>query len=193
MEKALGDKRHVLNLTCEGCLSLSLRDELQLQKINHWYSLRIQQLELVNQPRVIFLCESFPKDRYIYDLETKYHNKGLRFNLKTELYNSSCTDEQFILNLRSDKILILDCAFCPLYLLDSNTFKRQAATHCLKQHTLPILNQFPNIPIITIFPRNRGFLKRQFPDLSGRIVANFDFGNLKGLKNTLNKLNIKAK
>ena len=179
------NKNLKLKLACEGCPALPLRTDSQLKKINHWYALRLQQLEEIKIPKVILLCESFPKDRFIYDLQTSYNNSGLRYNLKTELYNLTCSDKQFLANLQSEKIMIVDCAFCPLFFIDSNTYKRKAATHCLQQHSLPLLQQFAQVPIITIFPLHRGFLKRQLPDITKRIKAEFDFGNLLGLKQTI--------
>lgn len=183
--------KHILKLTCEGCPALLLRTEPQLTRINNWRRLHSIQLQIIQHPKLILLCESFPQDRYIYDLQTLYTGRGLRHNLKKELYGKDISDEQFLSNLSADKILIIDCAFCPLHQKENgghlltNTQKRQSATTCLQRHNLQLLQQFPEAPIITIFPRNRGFLKRKLPEVAGRVKAEFDFSKLEGLKEAI--------
>jgi hypothetical protein len=172
----------ILQLNCLGCPALSLRTESQLKMINHWHQLQTEQLHAIQHPAIIILCESMPANRYIYDLQTSYKSRGLRYDLKKELYSTAISDEEFIDKLCKDKILIVDCGYCPLHNLDNNTQKRHAATICLQRHNLAVFQQFPDVPVVTIFPKKRGFLKRELPDLSNLIVARYDFGNLTGLK-----------
>jgi len=116
---------------------------------------------------------------------------GLRANLKHELYGN-ITDEIFIQNLRNDKIIIHDCAYCPLHMLGEgqSTKMRHAATNCLKNYNLNIFNDFPEIPIITIFPRNRGFLRTQIPEIANRIVSKYSFNKLFGLRQNIIDLGV---
>jgi hypothetical protein len=190
-------KDYLINLSCDGCPALPLRTDLQLDKINNWRSIHLSLLKQIIKPKLILLCESFPQDRYIYDQQTSYTGRGLRYNLKKELYNKDISDEQFLANLSADKILIIDCAFCPLHQKENgnyfltNTQKRQSATTCLKRHNLHLLHRFPEAPIITIFPRNRGFLKRELPEVASRIKAQFDFSKLEGLRQRTGRLGLR--
>lgn len=187
---------HISNLSCDGCPALPLRTILQIDKINNWRRIHSDNLMKVSNPNIILLCESFPKDRYIYDLQTNYSGRGLRYNLKKELYSKDISDEKFLSYLSDDKIVIIDCAFCPLHQKENensvltNTQKRLAATTCLQRHNSYLLHQFPETPIITIFPRNRGFLKRKLPDIASRIKAEFDFSKLEGLKQMIEKIGL---
>jgi hypothetical protein len=80
------------------------------------------------------------------------------------------------------RVWIADCALCPLYPLDTNKQMRHAATECLLRHTRRHLDSHPDVPVATIFPAHRGFLKRAVPEIQGRIVKAFDFRDLSGLR-----------
>ena len=94
--------------------------------------------------------------------------------------------------LSNDKIIIHDCAYCPIHKLGrgESTIMRRAATICLNNHNLRLLNDFPAVPIVTIFPKNRGYLVLQVPSMHGRVAANFPFSNIKGLRHKIVELGI---
>jgi len=179
-------------LNCTDCPASLLKTTTQLQRISDWYEIKKRELKEIKEPKVILLCESYPEKRYIYDLSTSYNNRGLRINLKKELYRSDILDEDFLINLRRDKILIHDCAFCPIFLVGPLYNKKLATTVCLVRHNLNILHKFKNVPIISLFPVGRGFIPNIVPDIAERIIPGFSFENLKGLKNMIQKLGYNA-
>lgn len=175
---------------CSKCPAFELRTSTEIRRIENRIKLRIRELEIIGIPKLIILCESFPQNVYFYDLEYPA-NIGLRAKLKHELYGN-ISDEIFIQYLRNDKIIIHDCAYCPLHMLGEgqSTKMRHAATTCLKNYNFDIFNEFPENPIITIFPRNRGFLRNQIPEITSRIKANYSFNNLLGLRKNIVDLGI---
>lgn len=170
---------------CSNCPAIHLRTRDQLVKINKWINLFNEQLSLINDMQYILLGESFPPNRYIYDLTTNY-SSGLRHNLRKELAIES--DSRLIEYLQKNGILIYDCAFCPLCNLSRPSQKRHAATYCLKAYKIDFLNS-NKAKIITFFPKNSGFLKRELPILQSRVIKEFNFSNLTGLNEIINKNN----
>lgn len=172
-------------LNCEGCPAIDLRTKDQLRKIKQWGRLKEKAIDSIDQIRLYILCESIPKDRFFYDLDTDYEKKGLRFNIKEEL---GLEFDQAVLNYFTRKgIVLTDCALCPLFLLDSNVEKRHAASFCLRNNTFSILTINPEVPIVTIFPTHRGYLKNDFPEIERRKVDEFLFNDLTGLKQVIEK------
>ena len=84
--------------------------------------------------------------------------------------------------LNNHRIWIVDCALCPVHLLENNTEKREAATICLERHNIVNLEAQRDAKVVTIFPAHRGFKKRDLPLIAQRVVINFPFSNLVGLK-----------
>jgi hypothetical protein len=84
--------------------------------------------------------------------------------------------------LNNHRIWIVDCALCPVHLLKNNTDKRSAATICLERHNVVNLQAEKNAKLVTIFPVHRGFKKRDLPSIAQRVIINFPFSNLAGLK-----------
>ena len=154
-------------------------------------------LQRYGQIKLYILTESIPYSRFIYDRQSNYcANVGLRTRLCRELINancppninhcSQCPNLNKLLNYLRDKgILIVDCALCPLYRLNKFSARRHAATICLNNNTIAYLNVTPNAPIITIFPLNCGFLKTKKPHVQSRVVKEFRFGNLTGLRKAI--------
>jgi len=171
------------NLFCEGCPALGLRDK---KWIKHCESLREKQIDSTFLVGMFLLCESIPKKRFVYDLKTDYNNDGLRYNLRRELVNGE-NDIDLLQYLRDNFVLIIDCAFCPLYKLESKKDRRLAATLCLERHNHKYLDLNPSAPIITIFPKKVGFLKRKLPDLATRVKHSFRFNDVRGLKKEIEK------
>lgn len=133
--------------------------------------------------RLILLGESMPADRYFYDLNTEYGNRGLRYTLKKEFDILEIDDGLFLESFCKKGIVIFDCALCPLHCLDNNAQKRQAATHCFLYYNIEYLNRYPDAPIATIFPKNRGFLKSEIPkEILSRIKDRFRFSDQTGLR-----------
>ncbi|MFC2113321.1 hypothetical protein ACFLTA_08640, partial [Bacteroidota bacterium] len=132
--------------------------------------------------KFILLGESFPQNRYVYDLDTAYNSGGLRFNLMKEF---EIADEKYLIEfLENKQTVIADCAYCPLCYLEKPSQKRHAATHCLKSYKLDFLRS-NEAKIITFFPRNSGFLKRELPEIQNRVIKDCKFSNLKGLKDLI--------
>jgi len=158
-------------------------------------------LQKHGQIKLYILTESIPYSRFVYDVQSNYRVKvGLRTRLCKELINARCPPNVRHCNhcqnfnvlldyLRNEGILIVDCAFCPLHLLE-NKFKnrRYAATLCLNNNTIEYLKVTPNAPIITIFPCNCGFLRRKKPYVQSRVVEEFSFSNLEGLKDAIEQI-----
>jgi len=79
-------------------------------------------------------------------------------------------------------IVLFDCALCPLYKLENITLRRKAATHCFLSINRFQLDEYPGIPIATIFPANLGYLKSEIPnDILKRVKGEFSFSDQTGL------------
>jgi len=174
-------------LKCDGCPALPLRTKDQLQKIKQWEKLREKAIAKIDNIRLFILCESIPAKRFFYDLDAVYENKGLRFNIKEELELES--EKDVLKYFDKNGIVLADCAYCPLHKEQlSNKDRRHAASICLKNHTSKILKLSTKVPIVTIFPTRRGYLKTDFPEIESRKVRNFSFNDLRGLKQSIEEL-----
>ncbi|MCO5256309.1 MAG: hypothetical protein M9926_06060 [Lentimicrobium sp.] len=167
---------------CQKCPAYHLLDEQRKRIIEKWEYKREKYVSRMKQVRLILLGESMPANRYFYDLETEYKDGGLRYTLKKEFGRLDIDDSLFLQSLTRKGIALFDCALCPIYLLEDNVAKRAAATHCLltinQTHTL----KYPEVPIATIFPSRRGFLKTEIPPkLLNRVVGEFSFSDQTGL------------
>lgn len=172
------------SLNCSGCPAYHLFDG---EKIIKNEKLRESMLESIGEVKLFLLGESTPANKFVYDLNTSYSEGGLRLNLQNELVHGQ-SDIELIKYLSDKGILVVDCALCPLHIrLLTNTNRREAATICLKRHMIVYLNKFPSSPIITFFPSRRGFKKTEFPEINLRIVDQFNFNDLKGLKDSIKK------
>jgi len=146
------------------------------------------------------LAESIPYSRFVYDPQSNYKaGRELRKKLCQELLNVRCPQNvkhcnqcphfnQLLDYLRNKGILIVDCALCPLYRLNNYRGRRLAATLCLNHNTIAYLNVTPNAPIITIFPHHCGFLRRKKPYIQQRVVRQFNFSSLNGLKDAIEEI-----
>jgi hypothetical protein len=172
------------NNKCKDCPARRLRIDEQIKKINHWHGIFLSEVEKVNPIKIILLGESFPKDKYIYDLKTNYDTSGLRYNLRVEFGQQS--DNDLMLLFRELGIIVYDCAFCPLHRLNDDVEKILAATQCLMSYKIDLLNN-TDCPIITFFPKGRGYIETEVPSVTSRIVARFQFSKLQGLKTTVQK------
>ena len=179
----------ILNIekfNCTSCPALYLKDS-RIDKLKIWEKMRENAISSINQINIFLLGESIPNKRFFYDKQSDYSKDGLRFLLRQELINDD-SDEKLFGYMRTNGIVLTDCAVCPLHKLNENNDKILAATFCLSRNTKLYLSLNPNAPIITIFPYKRGFDKNSLPDIGKRIVANFQFTNLNGLKKTIEKL-----
>ena len=168
-------------LNCSKCPADYLFNEEKIEKNENLRELILDNLEEV---KYYLLGESTPANRFVYDLNTKYEESGLRYNLRNELVDGG-TDVDLIHYLQEKNVLITDCALCPLHKMNNKADQRTAATLCLKRHTYKYLNLYPNAPIITFFPSNRGYIKSEIPEYNSRIKAEFSFSNLEGLKDLI--------
>lgn len=165
------------NLNCVSCPALRLRD---IERIKVVERMRAQALEKFGgkSPCIILLCESTPAHAFVYDLSS---NSNLRKGLKKELVGDG-SDQDLFIYLNNHRVWIVDCALCPVHLLENNTEKREAATICLERHNIVNLEAQKDAKVVTIFPAHRGFKKRDLPLIAQRVVINFPFSNLVGLK-----------
>lgn len=167
-----------------------------------------QILKMHGQIKLYILTESIPYSRFVYDPQSNYRfgknvRVGLRTRLCEELLNAKCPPNinhcnqcqyfnQLLDYLRNKGILIVDCALCPLHKKDHRrlTYKdrRIAATLCLNNNIIQYLNISPNAPIITIFPSKCGFYKTKKPYVRKRVKGEFNFSNLRGLKDTIERI-----
>lgn len=169
---------------CQNCPARVLRTPEQIKKINKWHGLFISELANINPLKVILLGESFPVSRYFYDIDSNYESSGLMFNLKTE-YGLQ-TNIEMIMKFRELGVVVYDCAYCPVHLLETKADQRHAATFCLKNYKRHFLHQ-NTCPIITFFPAKRGFLKSELPEIEERIIEEFKFSSLQGIEETIFK------
>ena len=112
------------------------------------------------------------------------HLLNLMFNLRTE-YGLK-TNIEMITVFRELGVVVYDCAYCPLHRMETKSDQRHAATVCLKNYKRHFLHQ-NTCPIITFFPAKRGFLKSELPEISSRIVAEFRFSSLQGIREAISK------
>jgi hypothetical protein len=164
---------------CAGCPADGLLD---ISAIKRTEEPRQQALDrIAGRPALILLAESRPANRFVYDPDSDYSHLGLRTYLRRELTGTD-DDAALFSFLDRRRVWIADCALCPLYLLKTNKQKRHAATECLLRYTRAHLDQYPEVPIATVFPAHRGFLKLEVPDIQERVVRAFDFSDLSGLR-----------
>jgi len=168
---------------CNSCPAFHQRSPEQIERIEYWYALFLGELRQIKPVKVILLGESYPATRYFYDLDSNYENRGLMYNLKQEFGIS--TNKKMIIKFRELGVVVYDCAFCPLHLLENKTDQRHAATHCLKSYKLEFFKE-NTAPIITFFQSKRGFLKSDLPEIEkDRIAGAFNFNSLHGIKNLI--------
>jgi len=174
----------LIDAKCQKCPARKLRTAEQVKKIEKWYDMFLSELAFINPINVILLGESFPKDRYFYDSESNYGSSGLMFNLKNEF--GLKTNTEMIMKFRELGVVVYDCAYCPVRLLEKKTEQRHAATFCLKNYKRHFLH-LNTYPIITFFPAKRGFLKSELPEIASRIIAEYQFSRLIGIREAIKK------
>lgn len=173
-------KIDINNLNCEGCSALKYLD---INRIIKCEELREKEFDSICDIRLFLLGESIPAKRFVYDRASDYSKNGLRFNLRNELVKNG-TDEDLFVYLRKHGIMIVDCALCPLHKFNENKKERKlSAKICFERHTHIYLDLYPQVPIITFFPKGCGFNAVEMPNiLKGRIKSSFQFCRLDGLK-----------
>ena len=131
-----------------------------------------------------------PADRYFYDIEADYEKDGLRYTLKQELSHLEIDDGKFHMSLARKGIILFDCALCPLHEINRktmpdinhNALRREAATYCFLTINKAHIENYPDVPIVTIFPKKLGFLTTKIPHLiTQRLVGHFSFSDQTGL------------
>ena len=174
----------LVDAKCQNCPARMLRTKEQVKKIEKWHDIFLSELANINPIKVILLGESFPENRYFYDIDSNYEHGGLMFNLKKD-YGIE-TNIEMIMKFRELGVVLYDCAYCPLFRLDIKTEQRHAATVCLRNYGRHFLHQ-NTCPIITFFPAKRGFLKSELIEIASRIIAEYQFSKLTGIRETIIK------
>lgn len=174
---------------CIHCPAFFLLTEERKKIIEKREFKRDKYISSIETVRLILLGESVPRDRYFYDLETYYNNRGLRYTLKKEFRKLDVDDGSFLQSFNEKGIVLFDCALCPIHKLENNVKKREAATYCFLNHTQMHIIKYQDIPIVTIFPNHRGFLKTRISStIMSRIIANFSFTDQSGLNDLYEKI-----
>jgi len=167
---------------CQKCPAFHLLSEERKQKVDKWEYKRDKYIERMKSIKLILLGESMPANRYFYDINTDYENRGLRYSLKKEFNKLEISDSLFLESMVRKGIALYDCALCPLYLIDNNALRRKAATHCFMSINHVYLRKHPEVPLVTIFPAKMGFLKTEIPvEIISRVKGEFSFSDQTGL------------
>ena len=167
---------------CRSCPAYHLLTEKRKAQIDYWEEKRDSFVNRMKQVKLILIGESMPNSRYFYDLNTNYDHDGLRFTLKDEFGKNDINDGLFLISMCRKGIILFDCALCPLHKLDDNILMRKAATHCFLTINIEKIEELKHIPIVTIFPSNRGWNVSELPlSIKNRIVGNFGFSSQFGL------------
>ncbi len=174
---------------CSNCPANHLLDDKRKALIERWESKRDSYLSRTKKIKLILLGESMPASRYFYDLETDYPESGLRYSLKREFGKLDLSDSQFLISMSRKGIVLLDCALCPLHQLYDNVTKRHAATYCFLTITHETISKFPDTPIVTVFPSNRGWLKSEIPfEIRYNVKGECTFSDQSGLSDFYKEL-----
>jgi hypothetical protein len=174
---------------CLKCPAFHLLTDERKRKIERWEQKRERYIERIKNPLLILLAESMPENRYFYELETDYDGNGLRYSLKKEFDKVDLSDSLFLQSLSRKGIILFDCALCPLYKFNDKSSMREAATFCFLNNNQKFIEKYPEVPIVTIFPSKRGFLKTKIPvTISNRVIAEFKFRDQTGLRDIYEKL-----
>lgn len=174
---------------CQKCPAFHLLDDQRKQIIDKWEYKRDQYISRMKKIRLILLGESMPPNRYLYDLDTNYKQKGLRYTLKQEISEVGIDDHAFLHLLELKGIILHDCALCPIGSLKTNKEKRAASTYCFLTINQTFILKNPDVPIATIFPSKRGYLKNEIPfEIKSRVIGNFRFSNQLGLNELYKKV-----
>ena len=96
-------------------------------------------------------------------------------------------------HLRSRGILIVDCDLCPLHKIPRTKIRVKAAVNCLKNNNIRHLEISRDAPVIAILPKNVKSsliknLKESLPETGSRIVKDFQFTRLQGLKSAIEQV-----
>ena len=182
---------------CVKCPASFLLDDPRKDLIDRWERKRESFLARTKQVKLILLGESMPAGRYFYDIEADYEKGGLRYTLKQELSNPEIDDGMFLMSLARKGVVLFDCALCPLHKINHKTMpninhnavRREAATYCFLTINKALVEIYPNVPIVTIFPKNLGFLKTKIPNqITQRLVGHFSFSDQTGLASLFEKI-----
>ena len=178
---------NVNSLNCNGCPAQNLRNLDWIKSCEHLRRLELRKiLEKVGRVKLFLLAESIPSDKFFYNLRSA---SKLRKTIMEEMGVAGAYE---LLELfRRKGVLLVDAALCPLHKLKKRSLRRQAATLCLERNTHVYLEQNHDAPIVTIFPRRCGALKRSkiYQSIKHRIIANLNFSKPLGLKDIIMKLN----
>lgn len=174
---------------CQKCPAFHLLSEERKDKIEKWEYKRVKFIDRMKKVRLIILGESMPANRYFYDINTDYENRGLRYTLKKEFNKIELSDSLFLESMVRKGIILFDCALCPLYLIRNNVLRRKAATHCFMSINQIYLGKYPEVPIVTIFPVKMGYLKTEIPEeIISRVKGEFSFSDQTGLSHLYENL-----
>jgi len=175
--------------------------------VDHCEKLREEEAQKIAERhgkiKLYILAESIPQNRFVYDRDSDYRKGGLRKNLCKELLGGcpksvkSCREcrnfDELMEHLRSRGILIVDCDLCPLHKIPRTKIRVKAAVNCLKNNNIRHLEISRDAPVIAILPdkvkssliKN---LKESLPEIGIRIVKDFQFTHLEGLKRVIEQV-----
>jgi len=177
---------------CLKCPAFYLLDDERKQRIERWEDRKERYVSRIKKLRLILVGESMPATRYFYDINSDYETGGMRFNLQKEFDQMEISESQFLESFTRKGIILHDCALCPIYLLVKKiriAVAKEVTSYCFKTHNFDLIIKTPEIPIATIFPVGRGWLKKELPyEIRRRIVAEFSFSDLTGLKDLYLKI-----
>jgi len=175
--------------------------------VDHCEKLRKEEAQKIAERhgkiKLYILAESIPQNRFVYDRDSDYRKGGLRKNLCKELLGEcpksvkSCREcqnfDKLMEYLRSRGILIVDCALCPLHRMPQTKIRVKVAVNCLKNNNIHYLEISADAPVIAILPRNVKSsliknLKESLPEIGIRIVKDFQFTHLEGLKRVIEQV-----
>lgn len=182
---------------CLKCPAYHLLTNERKSLIERWEGRRERYLSRTKKVRLILLGESMPASRYFYDIETDYEDGGLRYTLKKEFSKLELDDSQFLMSMARKGIVLFDCALCPLHIfrkndlpeININKLRRYAATYCFQTITGLELEKYPDVPIVTIFPSNMGWLRNEIPfSVRKQVVGECIFSDQTGLAELYEKI-----
>ena len=81
---------------CQKCAAFHLLSEERKQKVDKWEYKMDKYIERMKSIKLILLGESMPANRYFYDINTHYENRGLRYFLKKEFNKLEISDSLFL-------------------------------------------------------------------------------------------------
>ena len=179
----------VLNtINCKGCKGLIVKPTDYDSTIKNWRSMQMDAINNIKTINLYLLLPFLSPDRFFYDLNTDAWHRN---DLKRILLKGS-TDQDFLNFLNDRGIVVVECCFCPLhrFFMLGIPFSEipNVITKCFKRHNLHLLKINKTSPIITLFEESRSFDDKGMPEITDRIIKNFDLHLLERSNKKFRKL-----